>query len=139
MNAMRKPPDRHLITDEVVTMPDRWGQEIPFRVRIWEGAHATPLVIVSQYVTPEVMWSGPSMMTCKLANFITSAMLGHPSCGMLYFEDEVDAEGNWHLCQCYFEYYGNAHRLRLFRPTRQPKPWEYAEYIIGGPVERQMQ
>ena len=75
----------------------------------------------------------PGANASKLANYINEALLGYPETGFLYFEDG-DVMGVPRLDQQLFEYFGNAYRLRLFRPETRPRNWAFLEHILGSAI-----
>jgi hypothetical protein len=135
MNTV-KPLARHLITDEEVTVTDKFGTEVKLRVRIWQGRNATPVVLASPAVNDDGERYSPYCVTCKLANYVLGAMLGHPTNMMLYFEDQVLGDGSNVLEQVYFEFYGQAHRLKMYKPERRTIEWEQLEHTLEGLIER---
>ena len=52
MHRRLKPLDRHLTVDEPVTLTDRGGEDRTFRVRVWQGVEATPIVLAGNHVDP---------------------------------------------------------------------------------------
>ena len=121
------PIRRHLVMDEIEEIPDKRGNLHRFRVRVWRALQATPVVLVSQ-VDGGV---APQRLVNKLSNYVFSAILGYPEPGMLYFQhDTTDDE----LTQVFFEFFGNARRLRLYRPIDQLKSWLWLEYMVGETI-----
>ena len=117
--------------DEIELVTGTRGQDIKVRIRVWMGANATPVALVSQVKGQ----THPRVLATRIANYIQEALLRHPETGFLYFEDG-EVKGAPSLAHLQFEYFGNAHRLRLFKPVTRPREWEYFEYILNGPVER---
>jgi hypothetical protein len=131
----RKPPPRFLIHDEIETIPDRRGRLHEFRLRIWRGKDATPVVLVSQLPGDSTR---PNNLVTKLANYVYASLLRYPREGMLYFADEQPTEGfeGLELCQNHFEFFGHASRSRLFNPEFQAKEWRFLESVLNQKVER---
>jgi hypothetical protein len=136
MTTNLKPPERHLVTDEVIELVDKFGTDMKFRVRIWRGSDATPVVLASPTPSDDGETYSPYCMTTKIANFVLGAMLGHPCHLMLYYEVQVFSEGNQVLEQIHFEYYGHAHRLKMYKPSRETIEWGRLEHFLQGAVER---
>jgi hypothetical protein len=128
LNTAPKPLiPRRFLTDDIV---EEFGKT-RFRIRIWQGRDATPIVLVSQVPGG----THPRSHATQVANWINGAMLSFPDAGFLYFEDGV-SHGQRYLAHLVFEYFGNEHRLRLFKPEPRPKDWSFFEHVIGSPVER---
>lgn len=125
------PPKRHLVHDQIEEFPGSRGQDIRVRIRVWRGKDATPVVLVSQVKGH----AHPRVLATRVANYIQEAILRYPDTGFFYFEDG-EVMGNPYLAQQLFEYFGNTHRLRLFKPEARPKDWAYLEHVLRGPIER---
>lgn len=124
-------PKRFLVHDEIEVFPGSRGQDMKIRIRVWQGKDATPIVLVSQVNgNPH-----PRTIAIRVANWVNEAILRYPDTGFRYFEDG-DVLSVPYLAQQLFEYFGNAHRLRLFKPETRTKDWAFLEHILGGPVER---
>ena len=137
MNTNAAQLTRHLVTDETVTLFSKMGDELCFRVRIWRGLDATSLVLVSPTADAEgFIGVSPDRLTVRMANYVLATMLGHPCHLMLYFEENIrPGEPGTALEQVHFEYFGQAHRLKMFKPIRRPTEWDRLEYILQSPVE----
>jgi hypothetical protein len=123
-------PKRSLFYDEIETFPQ--GKVCPrFRIRIWAGKEATPIVLVTQTRNGP----HPRSYATRIANYINEAVLRYPSCGFIFFEDGV-VLGQPYLTHVDFEYFGHSLRLKLYRPTIRPRDWEYLEHVLGGKIER---
>ena len=127
---------RHLVTDEPVILFDKRDTEMSFRVRIWRGKDATPIVLASAMKSDAGELCSPFLMSGKLANYILGPMLGHPESMMVYFEDQESSDGVRVLEQVCFEFYGNVHRLKMYRPTRTVKEWWRLESILCDRIKR---
>ena len=75
-------------------------------------------------------------MTVRLADLVLGSILGHPSCMIVYFEDQVIGDGSNVLEHVYFEHYSQAHRLKVFGPTRRTIEWARLEHFLEGRIER---
>ena len=127
--AMKTSPKRFLVHDEIEEVADKHGNLHRFRVRIWRGENATPVVLVGAVDGGVHPWR----MVNRLSNYVASAILGYPGPGMLYFE----YGGDKILAQVYIEFFGPPERLRLFKPIDQRKMWEWFEdHVVGGPIDR---
>lgn len=136
MDQLRKPPTRHLVNDEKATIADKWGTDVTFRVRIWQGENATAVALASQTLNEDGHYYQPHCMTTKLANYIQSGILYHNPFLMLYYEDNLDADGTHQLHQVHFDFYGSVHRLKMFKPERARMEWEKLEFILESEIER---
>lgn len=129
----RKPPPRFLTHDEIESIPSKRGALYQFRVRVWRGRDATPVVLVSQLPGG----TQPHWMVIKLANYAQAVLAGYPQGGMLYFADEEShVAGRRDLTQSYFEFYGTISRLKLYRPYVMAKEWTFLEYLLDQKIER---
>lgn len=114
---------RHMTHDETFETDDT-----VLRIRIWQGEHATPIVLVSETDPDcESQWSASTVAT-----YINEAILRHPLHGFLFFECIQQGQ----VGQVHFEYFGNVNRLRYFKPTFTHRSWEYIEDAIGEQIER---
>lgn len=137
MTTIITPLVRHLTHDETVSVADRKGQCKNFRIRIWQGLDAVPMVLATiPQLQPQPLdvSANPSSMSSKIANFVNTAMLGHPVHGLIYFEADPFPVGLY--SQVYFEYFGTVHRLVMYKPDRVTNEWARLEAIIGEKIEQ---
>lgn len=139
--ASVRPPPRFLTDDEIIPFMSRHGAEYLYRIRVWRGKEATPIVLVTGERNPKTgEFMAPSLIRGKLANFVMGAILGFPESGMLYFDtracpDGVEGGYSVKLTQVFFEFFGHSDRLRLFRPDDRITTWEFLETILDQKVE----
>ena len=127
------PPPRWLIHDEVEEFTSKNDNKYQFRVRVWLGQGATPVVLVNQVILPDgKLGIQPRLMTCRVANYCHSALVGFDTKGMLYFEARQDTHPKIH--QIFFEYFGFHHRTTLFKPEAQQREWLFLEHIIQSTI-----
>lgn len=127
-------PKRFLTHDEIESFPGIRKDSIKaikVRIRVWQGKDATPIALVSQAPRQE----HPRAIATQVANYINEAILHYPEAGYLYFEDAI-VQGKPYLVQQRFEYFGHDLRLRLYRPSTQPKDWDFLEFAVGSKIER---
>jgi hypothetical protein len=122
-----KLPKRSLIHDEIERFP--CGHR--FRVRVWAGVGATPLVLLSQ----QPNGPHPRASATEMANWVNVAILRYPAHGFIYFEDGVVLQTPY-LSRVDLSYFGHSLRLQLYKPEVRPVEWDYLESIIGGKIER---
>jgi hypothetical protein len=128
---------RYLVHDLIEDFQSRKGDTHRFRIRVWLGIDATPVVIVSGVNSVD-----PSWMSVTIANWVHSALLRYPASGVLYFEayrprpqDDTESSASLRLRQVHFEYVGHKHRARLIKPTTSPAIWSALEYVVGDSIE----
>lgn len=137
MSTTQKMPMRFLTNDETINLVDRLGDDRTFRVRIWQGADAVPIVLATMPsgVTATNPFANPSSMSSKIANFVNAAILRYPVLGFIYFEADSRDEGS---CEhVLFSYFGAAAaRVAMYKPTRIEHKWSSLELIVGEEIER---
>lgn len=128
---------RFMTDDEVISVNDKYGESHDFRVRIWQGSSACPVVLATLPLGQDLdtAYMKPSAMSSKIANYVYAYMLGYPAIGIIYHEADP---GPGEKCESvYFETFGrNSHRVELYDPTRSEMRWDRLEWIVGGKIER---
>jgi hypothetical protein len=150
MNAIEQPQTRYLTHDETTTFPwDHGGEEDKaphmidreVRIRAWQGVDATAVVLAMYGGYDPEYGSGLEYITSRVANYANSAILKHTANGMLYFEAErrdpaITSLPAFKLYAVHFDFYGQAHRLKMFKPEREPMEWPRFELLLGESVEQ---
>ena len=114
------PAKRYLIFDEVEKFHSRHGNDHTFRVRVWRGAGATAVVLVTPVDKDDVR---PDRYATIIANWVYQAILKCDPHGMIYFNvwfnADIGSPLGYQVDQQLFEYVGHRDRLRLIQPLSQ--------------------